>query len=71
MTTTAIASCLGVLGVAALVPVADAALDSPWWIAAIVVPLAAFAAWLVRYILEQQKARDAVVAAREDKREGR
>lgn len=71
MTSTAIASCLGLLGVAALVPVVDTALDSPWWIAAIVVPLAGFAAWLVRYILEQQRARDSVVAAREEKREAR
>lgn len=70
MTTTAIASVLGILGVAAVVPVVDAT-DSPWWIAAIVVPLAGFAAWLVRYILEQQKQRDAIVSAREEKREAR
>lgn len=70
MTTTAIASALGILGVAAVVPVVDAT-DSPWWIAAIVVPLAGFAAWLVRYILEEQRARDAVVSAREQKREER
>lgn len=71
MTTTAISSALGILGVAALVPFADTATESPWWIAAIVVPLAGFAAWLVKWILEQQRARDSVVAAREDKREAR
>lgn len=71
MTTLSIISCLGVLSVAVLVPLADAATENPWWIAAIVVPLAGFAAWLVRYILEQQKAHDAVVAAREEKREER
>lgn len=71
MTSTAIASVFGVLGLAAIVPVVNGVGDSPWWIAAIVVPLAGFAAWLVRWILEQQKARDAVVAAREEKREVR
>lgn len=70
MTGTAIASVLGILGFAAVLPVVDPT-DSPWWIAAIVVPLAGFAAWLVRYILEQQRARDAIVSAREEKREAR
>lgn len=56
---------------AAIVPFADAASESPWWIAAIVVPFAGFTAWLVRWILEQQRARDAIVNAREEKREVR
>ena len=70
MTTPAIAFVLSLVGVAAFVPLADAS-ESPWWIAAIVVPLAGFAAWLVHWILEQQKARDAVVNAREERREAR
>lgn len=71
MTSAAIVSVLSLVGLAAIVPFADVAGDSPWWIAAIVVPLAGFAAWLVRWILEQQKAHDAVVSAREEKREAR
>lgn len=71
MTGAAIASVLSLVGLAAIVPFAGAASESPWWIAAIVVPLAGFAAWLVRWILEQQRARDAIVNAREEKREVR
>lgn len=57
-------------GVAQATGVAD-----PWWVAAIVIPLGAFAAWLVRWILQKQDERDKTMAAiqaareqREDKR---
>lgn len=71
MTGAAIASVLSLVGLAAIVPFAGAASESPWWIAAIVLPLAGFAAWLVRYILDAQKTRDAIVNAREERREER
>lgn len=43
----------------------------PWWIAAIVVPLALFSGWLVRWNLTKQDEREKVIAARESKREER
>lgn len=43
----------------------------PWWIAAIVVPLAGFAAWLVKWILDRADARDRALAEREASREKR
>jgi len=45
--------------------------SEPWWIAAIVIPIAGFAAFLVRYILQKQDERDKTVNAREDRREAR
>jgi len=43
----------------------------PWWIAVIVVPLAGFSVWLVRWILQQQSERDKADAVREANREKR
>lgn len=45
--------------------------SSPWWLAAIVLPLAAFCAWLVRWILVKQEEREKVLFERETKREVR
>lgn len=49
--------------------------SQPWWLAAIVVPLAGFSAWLVKWILDRQdklhaenKERDANREKREDAR---
>lgn len=50
---------------------AEVAAVEPWWIAAIVVPLAGFSAWLVRWILQKQDLREAAIAEREKARESR
>jgi hypothetical protein len=47
------------------------AVSEPWWIAAIVVPLAGFSAWLVRWILQKQDDRDKLLLTREQAREVR
>lgn len=44
---------------------------SPWWLAAIVLPLAGFCAYLVHWILAKQEARETQLAARETARETR
>jgi len=64
------------LTLAAILPLASAVAlaevaSEPWWIAAIVIPIAGFAAFLVRYILQKQDERDKAVTAREDRREQR
>jgi muconolactone delta-isomerase len=43
----------------------------PWWIVAVVVPLAGFSAWLVRWILQKQDERDKANMEREKAREVR
>ena len=43
----------------------QAAGAEPWWIAAVVVPLAGFSAWLVRWILQKQDERDKATAERD------
>ncbi len=69
MTTSSVAGIFGAGAVAAAVAeVADA---GPWWIAAIVLPLAGFIAWLVRSDRDRQDAREKVIADREAKREER
>lgn len=50
---------------------AEAAGSEPWWIAVLVVPLAGFSAWLVRWILQKQDLREADIATREKTREER
>lgn len=60
-----------VVGTGLAAAVTEAVGAEPWWIAAIVVPLAGFAAWLVKWILDQQKERDKATATREEKREAR
>lgn len=68
-TTSAIVSATTGTGIASAV-LAEAA-GQPWWLAAIVVPLAGFAAYLVHWILQKQDQRDKENAAREAKREER
>lgn len=70
-----LAPAAGVTGLAAVVLAETTGVADPWWIAAIVVPLAGFAAWLVRWILQRQERREADLQkiaeareAREDKR---
>lgn len=53
----------------ASVLLAEATGNEPWWIAAIVVPLAGFSAWLVKWVIEKQDARERVTAEREGRRE--
>lgn len=56
---------------AAAAVLAEAAGAEPWYIAAIVLPLAGFVVWLVKWILQQQAERDKAAAARDEKREAR
>ena len=64
-----VTSAASLAGASAMMGEAIAA--EPWWMAAVVVPLAGCSAWLVRWILQKQDARDSVTALREQKREER
>lgn len=50
---------------------AETTTAEPWWIVAVVVPLAGFSAWLVRWILQKQDERDKATLLREQAREVR
>lgn len=50
---------------------AESDATSPWWLAAIVLPLAGFCAYLVHWILAKQEKRETELAAREVTRETR
>lgn len=45
--------------------------QEPWWIAVVVVPLAGFSAWLVKWIIDRQDERDKLILQREQNREKR
>lgn len=62
---------VGITGLIAATAAEATGLADPWWIAAIVVPLAGFAGWLVRWILQRQDAREAVLLAQQNAREAR
>lgn len=62
---------VGVTGLLAATAAEATGLADPWWIAAIVIPLAGFAGWLVKWILQRQDAREAVIMAQQNAREAR
>ncbi len=45
--------------------------ENPWWLLAIVAPLAGFSAWLVKWIIDRQDERDKLLLVREQAREKR
>lgn len=65
----------GVTGAVAVAAAEATGLADPWWVAVIVVPLAGFTAWIVKWILQRQDRREdellkqtQVREAREDRR---
>lgn len=62
-----VAAGVGIAGVL----LGDAAGIEPWWIAALLLPLAGFCGWMVRWILSKQDEREKAIAERENNREKR
>ena len=72
MTTAAILlSSAGTSAVGVVALEATTGIAEPWWIAVIVLPLAGFTAWLVKWNLDKQDAREKAAVEREDRREQR
>ena len=62
---------VGITGLIAAAAADATGLADPWWVAAVVVPLAGFAGWLVRWILQRQDSRESTLLAQQNAREAR